>query len=149
MCNYPTIDNPRVERFHRCNARVVSWYDSVNGVYVWRLISYQSHVVELRFKTPYESTARPTGELINVVLTRYAKYSNSTWRQVSRFLNEYGGYAGERCTYTDVAKYQFNSKVRGYDVCGYGDLLLTCEKCMCEWAELPWVQFNVGEFWYK
>lgn len=149
MCNYPTIDTPNVERFHRCNARVVSYYESVNGVYVWRLISYQSHVAELRFKTTYECTSRPTGELISVVLTRYAKYSVTTWRQVSRFLVEYGGYAGERCTYTDVAKYQFNSKVRGYDICDYGDLLLTCKDQKCKWVELPWVKFNVGGFWYK
>lgn len=128
MTDYPTCENPYVEKFHYCNARVVSWFDPVKSICTWELVSYDTSVCRLKFRTNQICTLKPTGELISAAFGRYAKYSNTTWRQVCRFVEEYCPY---NCTH------YFSSLVTGYKAYEYG--LLICypsESTKC--VDFPW-----------
>lgn len=104
---------PYCEPFHRCNARVLSWYNPDTHVYVWELISYNTSVCRLCFKTEHSATARPTGKLESVSFGRYAKCSATTWRQVSRFVSEYAAFY-------ETALHAFSSLCKGYRASKYG-----------------------------
>lgn len=123
-----TCDKPHIEKFHGCNARVVSWYDSVKSIYTWELVSYDTSVCRLKFRTNHACTSCPTGELISVSFGRYAKYSATTWRQVCRFIKEY-------CPY-DCTHY-FSRLFKGYRAYEYG-LLICYPSESTKYVVFPW-----------
>lgn len=123
-----TCDDPYIEKFHYCNARVFSWYDTVNSIYTWELVSYNTSVCRIKYKTAHTATSRPTGELISIAFGRYAKYSATTWRQVRRFISEYAS--------RDPKEY-FSRLCKGYRVSRYG-LIVSYPLGYAQWVDLQW-----------
>lgn len=130
-----TCDNPYIEKFHYCNARVVSWFDPMNSIYTWELVSYETSVCRLKFRTEHACSSRPTGELISVAFGRYAKYSVTTWRQVCKFVKE---YCPVDCTH------YFSRLFTGYKAYKYG-LLICYPSVDVKLVDFPWGSF--GGFW--
>ena len=127
-----TYSNPHIEKFHNCNARVVSWYDSMSSMYTWELVSYETSVCRLKFRTEHACSSRPTGELKSVAFGRYAKCSVTTWKQVCRFINE---YCPDDCTH------YFSRMFTGYKAYEYG--LLICYKSVnLKLVDWPWGSFG-------
>lgn len=127
-----TYSNPNIKKFHNCNARVVSWFDPISSMYTWELVSCETSVCRLRFRTENTCTSKPTGELVSVSFGRYAKCSATTWRQVRRFVKEY-------CT-VDCTHY-FSKLFTGYKVYEHG--LLICYKSVyVKLVDFPWGSFG-------
>lgn len=139
MSKWPTCKNPHIERFHYCNARVISWYDPKNEIYTWELVSYNTAVCRLKFKTRFGFTAVPTGELIIVAFGRYAKCSATTWRQVYRFVYEYAGHH----SFSRI----FSTHCRGYNVSRYGMYVdATSDVYAWAWACYEWDTYGGVRF---
>ena len=135
-----TCDKPYVEKFHGCNARVVSWFDPMNSIYTWELVSYETSVCRLKFRTEHACSSRPTGELISVAFGRYAKCSATTWRQVCRFVNEYCPYGCERYCPCSCEHY-FERLFKGYKAYEHG-LLIYYPSLAVKLVDWPWGSFG-------
>ena len=127
-----TCDKPHVEKFHGCSARVVSWFDPMNSIYTWELVSYETSVCRLKFRTEHACTSRPTGELISVAFGRYAKCSATTWQQVCRFVRE---YCPADCTH------YFSRMFTGYKAYKHG-LLVCYPSAAVKLVDWPWGSFG-------
>lgn len=81
-------------QFHKCNARVIAFTDRREGVRIVQFTSYQTAVCRLYYDVE-------SNELFQVDFGRYAKYSPTTTRQVSRFIREYLADEPERAYVLD------------------------------------------------